>query len=632
EREGLAHVAHAAAHLDVAGIELPAEQACGAFACRQEAGQHLHGRGLAAAVRAQEAEDLAPADAEAHVVHGREAAEPHGEVQGLDRRVLVRCNGPGRNDDIAVSAALLLRKQGDERGIERGRCRLPEQLGGCAGGQHAAGVHGHQPIEARRLLHVGGGDDDAHARAVGANAVDQLPELPARKRVHAGRRLVEDEKIGVVDEGAAQAELLLHAAGELPCRPIREGSQARAAQEIGDAPLALLPALPEQAAEEVHVLGDRQRRIEVLAEPLRHVGDARACQRAVPGLGHVAPEHVDATLLDDVGSGDEREEAGLAHAVRADQPDHRARGDVERDGLERPRLAVGQAHAVEAHHGRRGPHRPGGNGPVAHCTSGPWSLPGHLAWGSSCTYATPGTPVFTSLMYFRSSSGEMCALMRNMSFWRSSLVSTVLGVNWATSATKVTLAGIRYCGAASSTMRASLPIMTRPACAVGRKNVMNTSPRSTRLRTRPPAESTSPGWATRYCTRPSRGDLRTLSLMSAVMLSMAARAASTAASASTTSALAELIAASEAATCAWAAAIAALSPSAVARSLSSTCWDMTLVLASCSDRASFFADELSWASRWATTAAAARFSASRWTTRLLAVSTLMVARCSCASA
>jgi hypothetical protein len=42
------------------------EQPGAAIARRQEAAEHLHGGGLAAAVGADEAEDLAAADAEAH--------------------------------------------------------------------------------------------------------------------------------------------------------------------------------------------------------------------------------------------------------------------------------------------------------------------------------------------------------------------------------------------------------------------------------------------------------------------------------------------------------------------------------------------------------------------------------------
>ena len=55
------------------------------------------------------------------------------------------------------------------------------------------GVHGNQRVEPLGLLHVGGRHHDAHAGAARAHALDQLPELPARQRIDAGRRLVEDQ-------------------------------------------------------------------------------------------------------------------------------------------------------------------------------------------------------------------------------------------------------------------------------------------------------------------------------------------------------------------------------------------------------------------------------------------------------
>jgi ABC-type dipeptide/oligopeptide/nickel transport system ATPase component len=42
---------------------------------------------------------------------------------------------------------------------------------------------GDQPLEPFGLLHIGGRDDDAHARAARAYALDQLPELAARQRI-----------------------------------------------------------------------------------------------------------------------------------------------------------------------------------------------------------------------------------------------------------------------------------------------------------------------------------------------------------------------------------------------------------------------------------------------------------------
>ncbi len=62
---------------------------------------------------------------------------------------------------------------------------------------------------------------------VRADAGDQVPELGARQRIDAGGRLVQDEQVGVVDQRAAQAQLLLHAAGELAGRAVPGISAAR---------------------------------------------------------------------------------------------------------------------------------------------------------------------------------------------------------------------------------------------------------------------------------------------------------------------------------------------------------------------------------------------------------------------
>ena len=46
----------------------------------KQAGQHLHRRRLAAAVRAEKAEDLAALDGEAHAIDGGEIAESAGQI------------------------------------------------------------------------------------------------------------------------------------------------------------------------------------------------------------------------------------------------------------------------------------------------------------------------------------------------------------------------------------------------------------------------------------------------------------------------------------------------------------------------------------------------------------------------
>ena len=170
--------------------------------------------------------------------------------------------------------------------------------------------------------------------------VDQLPELPARQRVDAGRRLVEDQKVGIVDQRAAKAELLPHAARELPGRPVGERREPGAVEQLGDAPLPLGAGLPEQSAEKLDVLAHAEVGIEVLAEALRHVGDARADRCAVRGICHVAAENVDLAGLDLPGAGNDAQQRRLADAVGADQPDDAAGRKRERDAVERGNLAV----------------------------------------------------------------------------------------------------------------------------------------------------------------------------------------------------------------------------------------------------------------------------------------------------
>ena len=99
-------------------------------------------------------------------------------------------------------------------------------------GDDLAVVHRHQPVEALRLVHIGGGDRHARLRATGADGVDEVPELAARQQVDAGGRLVEDQQIRIVDQRTAKAELLLHAAGELAGRPVFEWIERGGSQEF----------------------------------------------------------------------------------------------------------------------------------------------------------------------------------------------------------------------------------------------------------------------------------------------------------------------------------------------------------------------------------------------------------------
>jgi hypothetical protein len=89
---------------------------------RHQAAQHLDRRGLAGAVGAEQAVDLAVADIEIDAFHGLEAAVDPAQVDRGDRR-----SASSRLDAMAIGdrghrdLALELPQDGDERVLERGR-------------------------------------------------------------------------------------------------------------------------------------------------------------------------------------------------------------------------------------------------------------------------------------------------------------------------------------------------------------------------------------------------------------------------------------------------------------------------------------------------------------------------------
>ena len=144
-----------------------------------------------------------------------------------------------------------------------------------------------------------------------AHAVDQLPELPARQRIDAGGRLVEDQKIGIVDERAAQPEFLPHAARQLLRRPIGERAPARCfATSSAIRQSRSAARLPEQPAEELDILADAEVGIEVLARALaacrRCAGRPRRgarrppCRRQARRRGRIAICRAPAMMLSSV--------------------------------------------------------------------------------------------------------------------------------------------------------------------------------------------------------------------------------------------------------------------------------------------------------------------------------------------
>ena len=160
--------------------------------------------------------------------------------------------------------------------------------------------------------------------------------------IDAGGRLIEDQQVRIVDQRAAKAQLLLHAAGKLAGRAVCKGCESGGLQQFCDAPRPLAVTVPEQTAEEIDILEHGERLIEVLPQSLGHVGDVRADCAAVLHAGHVPAQHLDRPALDHPCAGNERKEARFADAVRPDDANHPARRQIERDRVQCLHLAVAQ--------------------------------------------------------------------------------------------------------------------------------------------------------------------------------------------------------------------------------------------------------------------------------------------------
>ena len=103
--------------------------------------------------------------------------------------------------------------------------------------------------------------------------------------------------------------------------------------------------MTEKRAEEIKVLFDRKRRVEVLAQTLRHIGGAGADAVAMRHIAHIAAQNLDLALLDHTCPGQQRQKAGLSDPVWPDQPDHAPLRDLQRHIVKRRDLAIAQRQA-----------------------------------------------------------------------------------------------------------------------------------------------------------------------------------------------------------------------------------------------------------------------------------------------
>ena len=180
---------------------------------------------------------------------------------------------------------------------------------GAAVGQFAVLQQQHL-IAALRFIQIGGGPD--HRHALPSHFPHHRPEFPPAYRVHANAGFIQQQHLGTGHQGAGQAQLLLHAAGQPPGQALDEGRQAGEAQQDGKDGLRFLLAQAAQTGVEAQVLIDGEVLVE--AEALRHVaGDAVNRSR----LPHwVVASHLQGAAAGRHQPGQHPHEGGLAGTVR----------------------------------------------------------------------------------------------------------------------------------------------------------------------------------------------------------------------------------------------------------------------------------------------------------------------------
>ena len=186
----------------------------------------------------------------------------------------------------------------------------------------------HPVAEPLCLLEPVGGEKDGDAAV--AQPVDQVVHLPARHRVEPGGGLVEEEDRRIAEEHAGQPDPLAQALREAAAEIVGAVSEVDRVEGVPDPLLRVAQAV--EAGEVLEILGHGQPQVE--AGVLRHDGDASANLHTPLRFERHACDHRAARRRRDQG----REHAhrrGLAGAVRTEEAEHLARGDGERDVVDR---------------------------------------------------------------------------------------------------------------------------------------------------------------------------------------------------------------------------------------------------------------------------------------------------------
>src|SRR6185436_3901003 len=200
-----------------------------------------------------------------------------------------------------------------------------------------------------QLLELGedvAADDDGLAQ--GAQLPEELAQLNAGPGVEPGRGLVEEQHLGVVNEGVGEAQALLHAPRQALDVGVALPGEIDQLEQVTDHPLAL--GRPETIAptEEVQVLPD----LHVVVDPkgVGHVAEDATYCLGVPANRRARDLGVAARRLE---QGRQHPEHGrLAGPVRADESEDLAAFDREVDARNRHGAVVAFEQPVRLDDGR----------------------------------------------------------------------------------------------------------------------------------------------------------------------------------------------------------------------------------------------------------------------------------------
>ena len=169
-----------------------------------------------------------------------------------------------------------------------------------------------------------------------AQLAEQLAQLDPGARVQAGGRLVEEEHLGVVDEGVGQAQPLLHAARQGLDVRVALVAQVDQLQEVADHPPTGGRRDAVAASEEVEVLPD----LHVVVDPecVRHEAEDATHLVGVPGDRPAGDLGVAARRQEE--GGQDAQGRRLAGAVRPDQAEDLTGLDVQVDAGDGERAVV----------------------------------------------------------------------------------------------------------------------------------------------------------------------------------------------------------------------------------------------------------------------------------------------------